>query len=183
MNPAPIAIRYARMRRILLLATEEILGKVVSPPELYLSQLIHNLEDTFGKPGGQGLALQIGRVSFKYGLREFGPELGLLDPAFRLLPHNARLKEASAVLAGFFSQLEQDVRVEYEESLQYWHIQHCAICQNRKAESPSCHMVIGFLQEMLNWVSGGKNFIIEETECLARGDSLCTIVVDLHPIG
>ena len=40
----------------------------------------------YGPRGGRGLALRAGRACFKYGLKEFGPVLGIADLTFRLLP-------------------------------------------------------------------------------------------------
>jgi ribosomal protein S27AE len=41
---------------------------------------------------------------------------------------------------------------------------------------------VGFLQEAFYWVSGGKYFLVEEKNCIACGDSTCTIVIDQAPM-
>jgi predicted hydrocarbon binding protein len=41
---------------------------------------------------------------------------------------------------------------------------------------------VGLLQESLYWLSGGKIFNVEETECIARGDPACTILIEKQPI-
>jgi predicted hydrocarbon binding protein len=35
---------------------------------------------------------------------------------------------------------------------------------------------------MVFWISGGKNFRIEETSCIATGDSACTLIIDKRPL-
>jgi len=45
-----------------------------------------------------------------------------------------------------------------------------------------CHLAVGLLQEALYWVSGGKFFNIEETQCIACGDATCTIMIDQNPM-
>jgi predicted hydrocarbon binding protein len=34
----------------------------------------------------------------------------------------------------------------------------------------------------LYWVSGGKNFYVEEISCIAAGDQTCTILVGKQPL-
>ena len=43
-------------------------------------------------------------------------------------------------------------------------------------------MAVGLLQEGLYWVSGGKYFNVEETDCIAKGDLACTIMIDKVPM-
>ena len=103
-----------RMGRIVLLAMEEILGRsgvnallrsvslaeYIDPPSEqdlaipfeHIAALQAALESTYGTRAGRGLALRAGRACFKYGLREFGPELGVTSLAFRLLPLPAKLE-------------------------------------------------------------------------------------------
>jgi predicted hydrocarbon binding protein len=38
------------------------------------------------------------------------------------------------------------------------------------------------LQEGAIWVSGGKNFGVEETTCVAKGDAACTILISKRPL-
>ncbi len=196
-----------RMGRIMLLALEEIIGRHGVNALLNLASLTgyinnyppHNqdlrvpfedisriqsvLEEAYGPRGGRGLALRTGRASFSYGLREFGPELGLTDLAFRLLPLPIKLKVGSQALAGLFNQFtDQRVRLEIDEKNIFWHIERCPLCWQRQTADPACHLAVGLLQETLYWVSGGKFFSVEETQCIARGDETCTIIIDQNPL-
>lgn len=148
-----------------------------------ISRIQSVLEEAYGPRGGRGLALRTGRASFSYGLREFGPELGLTDLAFRLLPLPVKLKVGSQALAGLFNQFtDQRVRLEIDEENIFWHIERCPLCWQRQTADPACHLAVGLLQETLYWVSGGKFFSVEETQCIARGDETCTIVIDQNPL-
>ena len=125
----------------------------------------------------------MGRACLKYGLREFGSDLGFTDLTFRLLPLPTRLKVGSEALAKMFNQLsDQRIHFELEKKYIYWHIEQCPLCWEGQAEGPYCALAIGFLQEALYWVSGGKYFLVEEKKCIAFGDSECTIVIDQTPI-
>ncbi len=196
------------MGRIILLAMEEILGRnginaVLNlaslsgyighyPPHNHdrnipfeeVSRLQAALEKAYGPRGGRGLALRAGRACLKYGLREFGPELGLTDLAFRLLPLATKLKTGSEALAALFNNFtDQRVRLEADAQNIYWNIERCPLCWQRQTDGPSCHLAVGLLQESLYWVSGGKYFQVEETKCIATGDSACTIVISRTPMG
>lgn len=214
MTPAQKHFYPNRMGRIVLLAMEEILGRsglnavlnlvglagyincfpsrdqTRQFPFEHVSRLQNGLEDAYGPRGGRGAALRVGRACFKYGLREFGPELGLTDLAFRLLPLPSRLKAGSEAFAALFNNAtDQRVRLERDEKAIYWHIERCPLCWGRQAEDggaahgPCCHLAVGLLQEALYWVSGGKYFQVEEEKCIACGDSTCTIVIDQTPMG
>ncbi len=204
-----------RMGRIILLAMEEILGHSGLNAVLHLSHLAdyinnyppHNqdmrfpfehvselqvgLEAAYGPRAGRGLALRVGRACFKYGLREFGPELGLTDLAFRLLPIPSKLTAGSEAFAALFNNFtDQRVRLERDERYIYWNIERCPLCWGRQVASTElsqangscCHLAVGLLQEALYWVSGGKYFQVEEKSCIACGDPACTIVIDQQPM-
>jgi predicted hydrocarbon binding protein len=74
------------------------------------------------------------------------------------------------------------VRIEEEDNKIFWNIDRCPLCWGRKTEDVACHLAVGLLQESLYWVSGGKVFHVEETACIARGDSSCTMVIDRTPL-
>lgn len=148
-----------------------------------VSAIQTSLELAYGPRGGRGVALRVGRASFKYGLKEYGSMLGLTEMAFRLLPLSTKLHTGAKVFADLFNlHTDQKVRVEEKDARIYWHIDRCPLCWERKADEPACHLAVGLLQESLYWVSGGKVFNVEETACIARGDSTCTIVIDQTPL-
>ena len=148
-----------------------------------VSLLQSTLEQAYGPRGGRGLALRVGRACFKHGLKEYGSMLGLTEIAFRLLPLPTKLHTGAKAFADLFNKhTDQKVHVEYKDNKIFWHIERCPLCWERKAEEPICHLAVGLLQEALYWVSGGKVFNVEETACIARGDTACTIVIDQIPL-
>ncbi|MBI5839152.1 MAG: 4-vinyl reductase [Chloroflexi bacterium] len=196
-----------KMGRIILLGMEEVMGRNGVEAVLRLASLdsfIQNypparaersfpfetvsliqgtLEQAYGPRGGRGLALRIGRACFKYGLREYGSMLGITEAAFRMLPLSTKLHTGAKAFAELFNkQTDQRVRIEEKETQILWHIEQCPLCWQRKAEEPVCHLAVGLLQESLYWLSGGKVFNVEETDCIARGAPACTIVIDKTPI-
>lgn len=196
-----------KMGRIILLGMEEVISKGGVESILHLAELedliqnyppskpeksfsfekvsllLGTLEQAYGPRGGRGLALRTGRASFKYGLKEYGSMLGLTEVAFRLLPLSTKLRVGARSFAELFNKhTDQRVRVEETDSTIFWHIERCPLCWERKADEPICHLAVGLLQEALYWLSGGKVFNIEETACIARGDSNCTILVYKTPL-
>lgn len=148
-----------------------------------VSQLQAALELTYGPRGGRGVALRVGRACFKYGLKEYGSMLGLTEMAFRLLPLSTKLHSGAKTFADLFNKhTDQKVRVEEKGNQILWHIERCPLCWDRHTDEPVCHLAVGLLQESLYWLSGGKVFNVEEVACIARGDSVCTIAIDLAPI-
>ncbi len=207
MGQAPVYYYPNKMGRIILLALEEIMGHNGVNAVLNLAGLHHlinnyppnnldlgfpfddlgaihqSLEDMYGPRGGRGLATRAGRACFKYGLREFGPVLGISDLAFRLLPLNMKLKVGAEVLANTLNRYtDQIVRLEEDPDHFHVHIERCPACWGRKTDSPCCNLTVGMIQEALFWMSGGKNFVVEETACIAMGDPTCTIRVARHPL-
>lgn len=196
-----------RMGQIILRAMEEILGRNGVNAILNLASLtdlidsisrqqynqklsfdtisgLHGaLESFYGPHRGRGVALRIGRACFQYGLREFGPLHGLTDLTFRLLPAQTRFNAGASALAEIFNKYsDQRVRLEDRDKVLLWHIERCPLCWQRTADSPCCQMAVGLLQESLYWMSGGKFYRVEETACLACGDSACTILIEKTPM-
>ena len=68
----------------------------------------------------------------------------------------------------------------------YWQIKHCPWCLERKETLDSgtglCYFIVGILQEFLSWSSGGKNYHVEETECIAGGGQACVIRIEKQPL-
>lgn len=206
-HSTPVFYYPNRMGQIIVRAMEEVLGQagyhaiLNMAPLSDLADLPHALEtgpgvsfqqigliqqaleSIYGPRGGRGVALRIGRACFRYGLREYGLQLGLTQTAFRLLPFHAKIRNGGRAFAEFFNQTtDQRVRFEEQDGLLYWHIDRCPLCWELHSEEPSCHLAVGLLQESLYWLSSGKIFNVEEISCIACGDPSCTIMIDQTPI-
>ena len=203
----PVYFYPNRIGRVVSLAMEEILGQKELNTISYLahfpiqidgqpdhsedlkfsirdiSRLQTALESAYGPRAGRGLTQRVGRACLKYGLREYGSELGITDLAFRLLPLPNRLEVGSEALVRLFNQFtDHTVRLEVDKKHITWHIERCPLCWERLADDPCCVLAVGFLQEAYFWVSGGRYFFVEEKKCIARGDSTCRMVIDKTPM-
>jgi hypothetical protein len=153
-----------KMGRIILLAMEEVMGRngvnailnlarlksLVNsyPPNNFDRQFTFSevgsiqqaLEDMYGPRGARGLALRAGRACFKYGIKEFGPVLGIADLAFRLLPLGMKVKVGIEVFAETFNKFsDQIVRLGEDDEHYIWIIDRCPVCWKRRTDEPCCH--------------------------------------------
>lgn len=197
-----------RIVRYYILAMEEIMGKnglnavlnMARLPDLIdnyppdnldkgfdfaqFTSLNAALEEMYGPRGGRGLALRGGRASFARGLQGFGALAGVGDLAFKVLPLGAKLKMGLPAMAGIFTQVSDQIsRVEEKGDHFEYFIDRCPVCWERKTDKPVCHVATGLLQEGLRWVSGGKEFRVDEVACIATGYPACVFHVYKEPIG
>jgi len=143
------------------------------------------LEEMYGPRGGRGLALRAGRATFADVLRNFGALAGVGDLAFRVLPLQTKLRIGIPTMARIFSQIsDQYSTVEEAENEFIYTIHRCPQCWSRKGlDKPVCFMGVGLLQEGLNWLSGGNEFRVYESECMAMGHEKCVYIIQKTPIG
>jgi predicted hydrocarbon binding protein len=143
------------------------------------------LEEMYGPRGGRGLALRAGRAAFADSLRNFGALAGVGDLAFKVLPLQTKMRIGIPAMARIFSQIsDQYSTVEEKENEFIYTIHRCPVCWGRtNADKPVCFIATGLLQEGLKWVSGGNEFRVNESLCVAMGDQVCEFVIQKTPIG
>lgn len=147
------------------------------------SNLNKGLDDIYGPRGGRGLALRGGRATFARGLKGFGALAGVGDLAFKVLPLATKMRIGLPAMARVFTQFsDQITRVESFDDYQLYYIDRCPVCWGRESDRQICYVAVGLLQEGLRWVSGGLEFRVEETECVAMGAEACTFKIDKDPI-
>ncbi len=148
------------------------------------SALCGALEDMYGRRGGRGLQLRAGRVGFAKGGRKMGAMVGVGDLAFKVLPMNAKLKIGLPAMAMVFTQFsDQKSTVEDHGDHYIYTMAPSPVCWGRTADRPICFAAKGLLEEGLHWVSGGRKFRVDETECIAMGAERCLFAVYKEPIG
>ena len=197
-----------KFARIFIDAMEEVMGKNGLNAILHLAKLDHvidnypadnlekafdfadftalniALEDMYGPRGGRGLALRAGRATFADALRGFGALAGVGDLAFRVLPLSAKLKVGIPAVANIFSQFSDQISNVYEEGNDriIYTLERCPMCWKRTADKPVCFAGQGLLQEALRWVSGGHEFKVDITTCIAKGEDMGRYVIYKEPL-
>ncbi len=183
-----------KIARIYLMALEEVMGtngvkavlNLARVPELIGNYPPNNLarefdfadfsaingaiEEMYGPRGGRGLALRAGRAAFAQGLSEFGSVIGASELAFKVIPLETKIKvglKAMAETFTKFSDQETDV-VEAGDKFVYT-IYKDPLSWGRTSDHPIGYGAVGILQEGLRWVSGGRDFKVEQVECKSMG--------------
>jgi predicted hydrocarbon binding protein len=142
------------------------------------------LEEMYGPRGGRGLALRAGRAAFADALRNFGALAGVGDLAFRVLPLQAKMRIGIPAMAKIFTQISDQYSTAQEQENEFvYTIHRCPVCWGRSgADKPVCFVAVGLLQGGLKWVSGGNEFRVNESKCVAMGDEVCEFVIPKTPI-
>jgi predicted hydrocarbon binding protein len=149
-----------------------------------LSAIGMALEEMYGQRGGHGLALRAGRATFSDALKNFGALAGVADLAFVVLPLQSKLRIGLPAFAKIFSQLsDQQTTVAEKDHEFIWTIHKCPCCWGRSdVEKPVCFIAAGLLHESLKWVSGGNEFRVNESLCVALGDPVCEFIIQKEPV-
>jgi len=150
----------------------------------HFSIINQGLEEMYGKRGGRGLGLRAGRTTFDDVLKDYGAMAGVGDLAFKVLPLATKMRIGLQAMAKIFSEKSDQISsVEEEEDRYRYIVKRCPVCWGRENEdSPVCFYMVGLLQEGLKWVSGGKEFRVNESKCSAMGDEACEFVIYKQPI-
>jgi len=149
----------------------------------YFTALCVALEEMYGPRGGRGLALRAGRATFADALRGFGALAGVGDLAFKVLPLTAKLKIGLPAVANIFTQFSDQISNVHDEGDKYvYTLERCPMCWNRKSDRPVCYIGQGLLQESLRWVSGGHEFKVDISTCIAKGDDMGRYIIYKQPL-
>jgi hypothetical protein len=135
------------------------------------------IEAFYGR-GGKGILRRIGKASFQYGVREQSALLGVAGVALKLLPERQRIKFILNGMADALKKSNPEVNAWVDESndkLAYVEAT-CAICHGRHSTESICHLYVGSVAEAVQWATG-KEYIITETHCLAKGNDYCRFEV------
>jgi predicted hydrocarbon binding protein len=149
-----------------------------------VSAINQGLEEIYGIRGGRGLALRAGRATFADSLKNFGALAGAGDLAFKVLPMNTKMRIGIPSMARIFTQVsdQHSTSKEFDDHFTYT-IHRCPVCWGRQdVDKPVCFIAVGLLQEGLKWVSGGKNFRVNESRCVALGEEVCEFVIQKTPL-
>jgi predicted hydrocarbon binding protein len=148
------------------------------------SALQMGLEEMYGDQGGRMFLKRAGRFAFDQSLKKYGALAGISDPAFRSLPLQTQVRIGLQALARIFTQIsDQQTTVEEDVTLYKYIVLKCPQCWDRKGINNSiCSYGTGLLEEGMKWITGGFEFKVSETKCMAKGDDVCEYSIDKNPI-
>jgi predicted hydrocarbon binding protein len=87
-------------------------------------------------------------------------------------------------MARIFTQMSDQIStVEERDDAFVYTIHRCPVCWGRSGlDKPVCFIAVGLLQEGLRWVSGGSEFRVNESKCVAMGDEVCEFLIYKIPV-
>lgn len=142
------------------------------------------LEEMYGEDGGRLFIKRAGRSTFARGLQRHGAMAGVTDEAFRCLPLQVQIKIGIQALARIMSLIsDQWTTVDDNVSQLIYTVHRCPHCWERSGlDRCICSFGTGLLEEGMKWISGGFEFKVSETRCLAKGDEACEYLIDKQPL-
>jgi hypothetical protein len=148
------------------------------------SAIFQALEEVYGPRGGRGLAMRAGRMSFTGALASYGDMAGVTNDAFQQLSLQMKVKIGLVAMARVFSQTSDQTSSVHETAETYiYRIHRCPSCWGRVGlDKPICFAPAGLLMGGLKWASGGREFKVEETCCMAMGAESCDFAIEKEPI-
>ena len=148
-----------------------------------VSGITAGLENVLGVEQGRQKAVELGHLAFVRGIIDFDPMLGIIDMPRRLMPLGMKIRLGLDIFAVVFNRFsDQQVQISEDKDNYLWVITRCPVCWERHVSSPACDLAVGILQQSLEWVSNGRKFQVEETECIAAGARTCTIAIAKQPL-
>ena len=148
-----------------------------------VSALQQAAETLYGVEAGRAFNLKVGQGCLQGGLSEFNPLLGIADLPTRILPLGLKLHVGFDMFAMVFNRFTDQVVTLSENDKSYqWIIERCPVCWDRHSDGPCCHLAVGILQSGLHWASGGRDFQVTETACVAMGAEACVIDIPKRPL-
>lgn len=145
------------------------------------------LEEIYGVPGRNGLALRIGRAAFRHVLNYYGDQAGFRKMEYRLLPAPRRLGSGLLSLAKILAEeTGSQITVSEEDTCWLWSVQPGSLPASlgpaSAAGSQECYLTAGLLQEFTMWAGGGRFYPIMETECRGNGSQACLYRIEKKPL-
>ncbi len=149
----------------------------------HVAQLQQALYDMYGSRGARVFATRGGEQTFTHSLKKYDKVQKMAQRAMSVGSTEVRHRVGLQFFSKFFNTVsDQVVRIDEDDTYWYWIIETCPMCWERQATEPVCHLGIGVLKAASTWATGGKEFRIAETQCVAMGAEACIYTVEKQPI-
>jgi predicted hydrocarbon binding protein len=170
----------------LFLGLEETIGSAElsklrpADPSDPIAAIRKKMDERYGKTGASGVAICSGRAAFKHLLEKDGIAIGFEDADFKFLPARLKVRKGLELLASWLEDVYA-LKISVRNSERELHVD-VKDPQHPKSEPALCDFTSGLLQGFLAWTSGGKFFVVRETECRAAGAEQCSFSVGKFPL-
>jgi predicted hydrocarbon binding protein len=149
-----------------------------------ISAINHALEDIYGPRGARGISLRVGRAIYAEALSNFGALAGFTHQSFQALPLPVKLQIGCQAFSEVLSRIsDQITSYELNEDTIELMIHRCPVCWGRSGvDHPICYLATGIIKEGFWWISGRKEFRVNQSQCIAMGDDSCNFVIQKNPL-
>ena len=181
-NGLKAILNYAHLREFISHYPPDNLEREIDFADFSAIQLA--ITEMYGDKGGQAFRKRAGRTTFSTCLRKQGALAGISSETFSSLPLSTKLQIGLPAMAKIFSQIsDQAPTIEEDEDNIRYILHQCPECWGwEKREKANCFYGIGLLEEGLKWISGGNEFQVNETKCMAKGDETCEYSINKEPL-
>lgn len=147
-----------------------------------LARLLATGFRVFGDRGVKPILLRVGRNAAAH-FRETNRTLSALaGAAFKVLPTDAKIKLVLSRSAKMSEdQLHMPHRVYDTPEGYFVEVRDCIYCEGASADHGVCYLPQAFYVEILRWATGAT-YAVEETQCRAKGDSVCLFKIGREPV-
>ncbi len=136
-----------------------------------IAALHRGLRDYYGS-GARGSLNRIGQATWRRHLEETPYRPQMLALIWRLLPRAQQTLHALELAAGLVRGATGDLKVKPHGRDFLWEDRSSDLTYGQSAEEPICWLIVGLLEETLNWARS-RSFEVLETSCMAVGSDAC----------
>ncbi|MRR28832.1 hypothetical protein EG834_00495 [bacterium] len=142
-----------------LFGMDQVGGGIVHAEGASFAALARWLLTVTDAEGAEGVSLEAGREAFDLLLRDRGEEIGLQDPAIRMLPMRRRARKGFEALAAWFERTwGWESSVTSQPTTLSFELKSPGGSAGREVQHSFCYFVEGLLQGLLFWASGGRYY-------------------------
>ncbi len=143
-----------------------------------VTKLAMAIEDIFGKRGAKAVLFRAGRMIAKWSISE-NPDL--FKTLLCSVEGKSGAEKAETILqlvaAAVSSQMNTKAWIDRDGEIVYYKSKNASYCFNRKSEEPICHVVVGFVHELVASQLPKSEVETKETGCMAMNEPHCTYQV------
>jgi len=146
------------------------------------SALFITLDDLYGQKGSLSLMRRANNTVFNQLWSEHGT-FGYIDnPDFQGLDASSRIEHGLNTFAQTLSESSDILaNVVVGDAGYQFGFERCPYCWNADSDSSRCYAFHGLLESVVNYFAPETKVEIEETTCVAAGETNCTFILNLKP--
>jgi hypothetical protein len=154
----------------------------VDIPGEHFAALFNGIITMYGEGPARGLFRRWGTAFATTAIKR-RPSAALLKPFLRVLPLQRRVRTILDAVIGEANQARGVPLHTLQAATDHYTItfRDCLYCDGLHPTEPICYAIVGTLETVLKWGTG-RDFIVNEVQCHARGADACVFKVSKQPL-